>query len=100
MTHIHGLVQERRNSIANALELCLSWINPLTYTFVNFMNIGCNIDLLPESHQAIIYTNADLFILEQAAVTFKSKYISFLWTKCIWKCCLWNVNHFVSGPLS
>ena len=26
--HIDGLVQERRNSIANALELRLSWTNP------------------------------------------------------------------------
>ena len=29
--HIHGLVQERRNSIANTLELHLSWTNPLIY---------------------------------------------------------------------
>ena len=27
--HINELVQERRNSIANALELRLSWTNPL-----------------------------------------------------------------------
>ena len=26
--HINGLVQERRNSIANAMELCLSCTNP------------------------------------------------------------------------
>ena len=26
--HIHGSVQERHYSIANALELCLSWTNP------------------------------------------------------------------------
>ena len=29
--HIDGLVQERRNSIANALELCLSCTNPSIY---------------------------------------------------------------------
>ena len=28
-THCNGLVQERRNSIANALELCLSCTDPL-----------------------------------------------------------------------
>ena len=31
ITHIHnidGLIQERRNSIANALELCFSGTNP------------------------------------------------------------------------
>ena len=29
--HINGLVQERRKSIVNALELCLSCINPSIY---------------------------------------------------------------------
>ena len=29
--HIDGLVQERRNSIADALELRLSYTNPSTY---------------------------------------------------------------------
>ena len=29
--YINGLMQERRNSIANALELCLSCINPVNY---------------------------------------------------------------------
>ena len=28
LTYLDGLVQERRNSIANALELCLSCTNP------------------------------------------------------------------------
>ena len=30
LQHIDGLMQERRNSIANALELCLSCTNPST----------------------------------------------------------------------
>ena len=30
---IDGLVQERHNSIANALELRLSYTNPLRYTY-------------------------------------------------------------------
>ena len=29
--NIDGLVQKRRNSSALAMELCLSWINPLIY---------------------------------------------------------------------
>ena len=29
--YVDGLLQERRNSIANAPELCLSCINPLMY---------------------------------------------------------------------
>ena len=31
LTYIYGLAQERRNSIANALELLLSCTNPLIY---------------------------------------------------------------------
>ena len=34
--HIHGSVQERHNSIANARELCLSYINPLIYTLATW----------------------------------------------------------------
>ena len=30
--HVEGLVQERRNSSALALELCLSGTNPLMYS--------------------------------------------------------------------
>ena len=33
-SYINGLVQERHNSIANALELCLSCTNPLIYDHV------------------------------------------------------------------
>ena len=33
MDQVHGLVQERRNSIANALELRLSYCNPSKYTY-------------------------------------------------------------------
>ena len=32
--YIDGLMQERHNSIANALELCLSGTNPLTCTYL------------------------------------------------------------------
>ena len=41
--HIDGLMQERRNSIANALELSLSCTNPLTYKLaqsVELLEIG------------------------------------------------------------
>ena len=36
--HFDGLVQERRNSIANALELRLSWTNPSIYNIPPRMN--------------------------------------------------------------
>ena len=44
--HIDGLEQERHNSIANALELRLSCINPSTYKFVYMiyeMKLDCHI---------------------------------------------------------
>ena len=34
--HIDGLMQERRNSTANALELCLSYTNP-SFKTSNFL---------------------------------------------------------------
>ena len=34
IAHINGLVQERHNSRALAMELCLSCSNPLIYDFV------------------------------------------------------------------
>ena len=38
--HFHGLVQERRNSIANALELHLSCINPsISFWQVNVIGL-------------------------------------------------------------
>ena len=33
---IDGLMQEKRNSIANALELCLSCTNPSKYEYKQF----------------------------------------------------------------
>ena len=33
--HLDGLVQERRNSSALAMELCLSCINPSIYANIN-----------------------------------------------------------------
>ena len=46
--YIEGLMQERRNSSALAMELRLSCIDPLI----------CN-DVLPIQSQAITWTNAD-----------------------------------------
>ena len=40
--YIDGLVQKRRNSIANALELCLSCTNPsILYQLTDFLLIPC-----------------------------------------------------------
>ena len=41
--HVDGLVQERRNSIANALELRLSCTNPSIYSNNEYVfNVGCS----------------------------------------------------------
>ena len=37
--YIDGLAQERCNSIANALELRLSWTNPLIYASLSFSQL-------------------------------------------------------------
>ena len=38
--YIDGFMQERRNSIASALELCISFTNPSIYASVNWVIIG------------------------------------------------------------
>ena len=42
-TPCHGLVQERRNSIANSLELRLSWTKSLIWMFVTAVTV-CYLD--------------------------------------------------------
>ena len=37
--YINGLVQEKRNSIANALKLSLSYTNPSIYTLYMIMQL-------------------------------------------------------------
>ena len=44
---IGGLVQDRRNSIANALVLRLSWTNPINMMYPS--DIDCHMDLLFQS---------------------------------------------------
>ena len=52
-------MQERRNSIANALELHLSCTKPSIYGPVSHHGVQLN-GLLPVWHQASIWTNAEL----------------------------------------
>ena len=58
--HIDGLVQERRNSIANALELRLSCTNLSIYASVNWIIIGSCNGLLPVQHQAVSCPYSDV----------------------------------------
>ena len=52
-THIDGLVQERRNSIANALELRLSCTNPSIFEFCDKVSHNA----LPDIAKQIITTS-------------------------------------------
>ena len=52
--HIDELVQERRNSIANTLELRLSCTNPSLYASVNWVIIDLCNGLWPVGHEALI----------------------------------------------
>ena len=59
--YIYGLMQERRNSIANALELHFSCTNSSNYiTILHSVNISSGNDLSPICHQAIDRTDVDL----------------------------------------
>ena len=58
--HIDGLVQERRNSSALAMELHLSCTNPPIYESVNLATIGSDNGLSPVRRQAIIWINVGL----------------------------------------
>ena len=57
-----GLVQESRISIANALELRLSYTNHL-YIGVNYAITVVDNGLSYASHQAIMWTNAGLMLI-------------------------------------
>ena len=63
VAYIDGLVQERRNSIANTLELHLSWTNPIDglvqerrNSIANALELHLGLthryDILPISHPA------------------------------------------------
>ena len=47
--YIDGLEQERRNSIANALEFCLSCTNPTTYRLLYFVTYPITMSTDPGS---------------------------------------------------
>ena len=66
--YIYGLVKERRNSSALAMELCLSCTELSIYMhqYIIFSDNG----LAPALHQAIIRTNADLLSIEPQGPNF------------------------------
>ena len=55
--------------------------------------IGSNNGLLPERHQAIIWTNAGILLIGQTSMKFQSQFKHFHSRKCIWRCRLRNGVH-------
>ena len=98
MAHISRLVQERRNVIANALELCFSYTNPSIYASGNVMCHNCFrwwfvARSAPEP--VLIYSQFNTNKYWQISVEFESKYNE----NRSRKCCLQNVVHFVQASL-
>ena len=91
--HIDGLVQERRNSIANALELRLSGTNPSIWWFRFWSKLvqvmmACRLMQWPS-------TNASWLLIgpsQKISVKLISRYKQYLSRKCIWKWQLQNDN--------
>ena len=85
LLHIDGLLQERHNYIANALELCLSCTNPsiswghhasrLPNYASNIVNIGSDNGLLPGRRLAIIWTNAGILLNGPLGINFNEIWI-------------------------
>ena len=68
------------------------------YASVNFVNIGSDNGLSPEWRQAIIWTNAGFLSTGSLGINFSGiwvEIVKFSLKKCIWKCRLQNVGHFV-----
>ena len=62
--------------------------------------IGCDNGLLLGRCQAIIWANAGILLVTPSGINFieiSSEIQHFHSIKCIWKCCLQNDGHFVSG---
>ena len=86
--HIFPFLQMSSVQRVNSL-----WLND------NLINIGPGSGLLPVWHQTITWTNVDCFHTQTPANISgretESKFRTFLSRKCLWKCHLQNVNHFV-----
>ena len=60
LVHVDGLMQERRNSIANTLELRLSCTNPSLYTCI-YILLGYTKQTLSESEFAHFLNSWEIF---------------------------------------
>ena len=75
--------------------------SPVTRSFDIFFDLHLNERLfgakpLPQP----MLTHCQLDPLKQTLMKFESKHKTFVWWKCIWKCNLWNCDHFVQGEMT
>ena len=64
--------------------------------------IGSDNGLLPGRHQAIIWTNAGIWIIGPLGTNFSEiviKILTYYSRKCVWKCLLENGGHLVSASM-
>ena len=64
--------------------------------------IGSYNGLLPDQHQAIIWTNAGILLIGPLGTTFSeilNEILTFSFEKMHLKCCLWNGGHFVMASM-
>ena len=72
------------------------------YASVSYVIIGSDNGLLPNRHQAIIWTNAGILLTGPLWKNFSEiliKIHKFSWKKMHWKCRLQNRVYFVSAPM-
>ena len=87
--YINGLVQERYNSIANALELCLSCTNPANYAVTNSLN-WMRIEIRIKADKAWLQTFMNLSFVSPDCYHNRD-IIWALWCSYHWKLdCLFN----------
>ena len=94
-------MQNRRNSIANALEISLIEAEWCMYvSIINYINIGSDNGLLHGWRQALIWMNVGLLLTATLGTNFGEILIeiqTFSFKKIwIWKYRLENGGHFVS----
>ena len=72
-----------------------SWV---MHIYVNKLtNIGWDIDLSPDWHRAIIWTNEGVLLIRNSVIVSKIRTFSF--KKCIWKCRLRHAGSFVLASM-
>ena len=86
-----GAMQVTRHFLTQWGRVMHIWVGKLT-------TIASDNGLSPGRHDAIIWNNAGILLIGPLGINLSEILIeiqTFHWRKYIWKCCLWNVGHFV-----